>query len=80
MSDTQAQFSVLRQTADPAVVDANSQLIAEGDDRDRKRRHADDGDHRHSLLLRPVGQVAFAKGLIRASILVPWAIPTVWPK
>ena len=37
MSDTQAQFSVLRQTADPAVVDAISQLIAKGEDRELNR-------------------------------------------
>src|SRR3954469_17167699 len=37
MSDTQAQFSVLRQTADPAVVEAISQLIAKGEDRDLNR-------------------------------------------
>ena len=37
MSDMQAQFSVLRQTADPAVVDAISQLIAKGEDRDLNR-------------------------------------------
>src|SRR5919108_737299 len=37
MSDTQAQFAVLKQTADPAVVDAISQLIAKGEDRDLNR-------------------------------------------
>src|SRR6476620_2514776 len=37
MSDTQAQFAVLKQTADPAVVDAISQLIETGDDRDLNR-------------------------------------------
>src|SRR3954466_6048073 len=37
MSNTEAQFSVLRQTADPAVVDAISQLIAKGNDRDLNR-------------------------------------------
>ena len=40
MSDTRAQFSVLRQTADPAVVDAISQLIAKGEDRDLNRINA----------------------------------------
>ena len=34
MSDTQAQFSVLRQTADPAVADAIAQLIEKGEDHD----------------------------------------------
>jgi class 3 adenylate cyclase len=37
MSDTQAQFAVLKQTADPAVVDAIERLIAEGQDRDLNR-------------------------------------------
>ena len=37
MSDTQAQFSVLKQTADSAVVDAIERLIAEGHDRDLNR-------------------------------------------
>ena len=32
MSDTQAHFAVLRQTADPAVVDAMQQPIAASDD------------------------------------------------
>ena len=37
MSDTQAQFSVLRQTADPAVVDAIRQLIEKGEDHELNR-------------------------------------------
>ncbi len=37
MSDTQAQFAVLKQTADPAVVDAISQLIEKGHDRELNR-------------------------------------------
>jgi class 3 adenylate cyclase len=37
MSDTQAHFAVLRQTTDPAVVDAMQQLIADGHDRDLNR-------------------------------------------
>jgi len=37
MSDTQAQFAVLKQTADPAVVDAIQRLISEGADRDLNR-------------------------------------------
>src|SRR3954469_7145012 len=37
MSDTQAQFAVLKQTAAPAVVDAISQLIEKGEDRDLNR-------------------------------------------
>src|SRR5882757_11368924 len=37
MSDMQAQFAVLKQTADAAVVDAISQLIENGDDRQLNR-------------------------------------------
>jgi len=37
MSDTQAQFSVLKQAADPAVADAISTLIEKGEDRDLNR-------------------------------------------
>ncbi|WP_454615927.1 DUF5939 domain-containing protein [Bradyrhizobium cenepequi] len=37
MSDTQAQFAVLKQTADPAVVDEIARLIAAGHDRELNR-------------------------------------------
>src|SRR6267142_1876792 len=37
MSDTQAQFSVLKQTADPAVADAIQRLIERGEDRELNR-------------------------------------------
>ncbi|MBR1123297.1 adenylate/guanylate cyclase domain-containing protein [Bradyrhizobium lablabi] len=37
MSDTQAHFSVLKQTADPAVADAIGSLIEKGQDRDLNR-------------------------------------------
>jgi class 3 adenylate cyclase len=37
MSEAQAQFAVLKQTADPAVVDAIQRLIADGADRDLNR-------------------------------------------
>jgi class 3 adenylate cyclase len=37
MSDTQAQFAVLKQTADPAVADAIWNLIEKGQDRDLNR-------------------------------------------
>ena len=37
MNNTQAQFSVLRQTADPAVVEAISQLIEKGEDHELNR-------------------------------------------
>src|SRR4029453_10171664 len=49
MSDTQAQFSVLRQTADPAVVEAISQLIAKGEDRDLNRINLLDFAARYGL-------------------------------
>ena len=49
MSDTQAQFSVLRQTADPAVVEAISQLIAKGEDRDLNRINLLDFSARHGF-------------------------------
>jgi hypothetical protein len=49
MSDTHAQFSVLRQTADPAVVDAISHLIAKGEDRDLNRINLLDFSARHGL-------------------------------
>jgi len=37
MSDIQAQFSVLRQTADPAVADAIAHLIEKGEDHQLNR-------------------------------------------
>src|ERR1700692_1215929 len=37
MSDTQAQFSVLKQTADPAVADAIQRLVEEGEDHELNR-------------------------------------------
>ena len=50
MSDnTQAQFAVLRQTADPAVVDAMQQLIADGQDRDLNRINLLDFSNRTGL-------------------------------
>ena len=49
MSNTQAQFSVLRQTADPAVVDAISKLIEKGEDRDLNRINLLDFAARHGL-------------------------------
>src|SRR6476646_1744712 len=49
MSNTQAQFSVLRQTADPAAVDAISQLIANGEDRDLNRINLLDFSARNGL-------------------------------
>ncbi|WOH81917.1 adenylate/guanylate cyclase domain-containing protein [Bradyrhizobium sp. BEA-2-5] len=49
MSDTQAHFAVLRQTTDPAVVDAMQQLIANGHDRDLNRINALDFANRTGL-------------------------------
>ena len=49
MSDTQAHFAVLRQTADPAVVDAMQQLIADGDDRELNRINVLDFSRRTGL-------------------------------
>ena len=40
MSDTQAQYSVLKQTADPAVADAIARLIADGEDHELNRINA----------------------------------------
>src|ERR1700732_1058306 len=37
MSDIQAQFAVLKQTADPAVADAIEQLIQKGEDHELNR-------------------------------------------
>ena len=37
MSDTQAQFSLLKQTVDPAVADAIAQLIENGEDHELNR-------------------------------------------
>src|SRR5438094_4970511 len=54
MSDTQAQFSVLQQTADPAVVEAISQLIAKGEDRDLNRINLLDFAARYGLDEEPV--------------------------
>ncbi|MBR0755763.1 adenylate/guanylate cyclase domain-containing protein [Bradyrhizobium jicamae] len=47
--NTQAQFAVLRQTADPAVVDAMQKLIADGQDRDLNRINLLDFSNRTGL-------------------------------
>ncbi len=49
MSDNQAQFAVLKQTADPAVVDAIQRLIADGADRELNRINALDFSARTGL-------------------------------
>ncbi|WP_027555333.1 adenylate/guanylate cyclase domain-containing protein [Bradyrhizobium sp. Cp5.3] len=49
MSDTQAQFSVLKQTADPKVVDAIEQLVAQGGDHELNRINVIDFSKRHDL-------------------------------
>jgi class 3 adenylate cyclase len=49
MSDIQAQFSVLRQTADPAVADAIVQLVEKGEDHELNRVNALDFSKRTGL-------------------------------
>src|ERR1700704_4909068 len=49
MSDTQAQFSVLKQTADPSVADAIRVLIEKGEDRDLNRINVLDFSARNGL-------------------------------
>src|SRR6476660_4555487 len=49
MSDIQAQFSVLRQTTDPAVADAILQLIEEGEDAELNRVNVLDFSKRTGL-------------------------------
>src|SRR5689334_13550103 len=48
-TETRAQFAVLKQTADPAVVDAIEQLIAKGQDRDLNRINLLDFSARNGL-------------------------------
>ena len=49
MSDTQAQFSILKQSADPAVVDAIAKLIDNGEDHELNRINALDFSKRSGL-------------------------------
>jgi class 3 adenylate cyclase len=49
MSDTQAQFSVLRQTADPSVADAIQRLIEQGQDHELNRINVLDFSSRSGL-------------------------------
>ncbi len=49
MSDIQAQISVLKQTADPAVADAVLRLIEHGEDHELNRINALDFSKRHGL-------------------------------
>jgi class 3 adenylate cyclase len=49
MSDTQAQFSALKQAADPAVADAIQHLIATGEDRELNRINALDFSRKNGL-------------------------------
>ena len=49
MSDIQAQFSVLRQTTDPAVADAILQLIEDGEDAELNRVNVLDFSKRTGL-------------------------------
>src|SRR5450432_326675 len=49
MSEAQAQFSVLKQTADPAVADAIQLLVEEGEDHELNRVNVLDFSARHGL-------------------------------
>src|SRR6266478_3006911 len=49
MSDIKSQFSVLKQTADPAVADAIARLIADGEDHELNRINALDLSKRTGL-------------------------------
>src|SRR5215475_12171045 len=49
MSDIEAQFSVLKQTADPAVTDAIAELIVKGEDHELNRINALDFSSRRGL-------------------------------
>ena len=49
MSDIEAQFSVLKQTADPAVTDAIAELIAKGEDHELNRINALDFSSRRGF-------------------------------
>src|SRR5229473_6866523 len=49
MSDTQAQFSLLKQTADPAVADAIRELIESGEDHELNRINVLDFSKRTGL-------------------------------
>jgi class 3 adenylate cyclase len=49
MSDIEAQFSVLKQTADPAVTDAIAELIGKGEDHELNRINALDFSSRRGL-------------------------------
>jgi class 3 adenylate cyclase len=49
MTDTQAQFSLLKQTADPVVVDAIQELVEKGEDHELNRINALDFSKRHGL-------------------------------
>ena len=49
MSDTQAQFSVLKQTADPAVAEAVQRLIETGEDHELNRINVLDFSKRTGL-------------------------------
>ncbi len=49
MNDTQAQFSLLKQTADPAVADAIRELVENGEDHELNRINLLDFAKRHGL-------------------------------
>jgi class 3 adenylate cyclase len=64
MSDTQAQFALLKQTADPAVVDAIRALVENGEDRELNRINVLDFSKRVGL-----GEEQVISGFLHASRL-----------
>src|ERR1700759_174138 len=64
MSDIEAQFSLLQQSADPAVADAIVRLIKHGKDHELNRIHALDFSRRNGL-----GEEKTISGFLQASKL-----------
>jgi class 3 adenylate cyclase len=64
MSDSQAQFSLLKQTADPAVVDAIRELVEKGEDHELNRINVLDFSKRVGL-----GEEQVISGFLHASRL-----------
>jgi class 3 adenylate cyclase len=64
MSDTQAQFSLLKQTADPAVVDAIRELVENGEDHELNRINVLDFSKRVGL-----GEELVISGFLHAARL-----------
>jgi hypothetical protein len=64
MTDTQAQFSLLKQTVDPAVVDAIQERVAKGEDPELNRINVLDFSNRVGL-----GEEQVISGFLHASRL-----------